>query len=378
MIVTRNERYTDWVYQGVHMNEQAATHGEGLLSGHIYYRYSHDFLKSGEEIQREKSFIHLSDGSEYELGEGLSSEKIKVILHPLTSEGNVHLEVQGKPELGVGVQSIRRSVTIAYDDGKVPVLDTDQLNGIIAELHDSLSESMKDTAEAVKEELRTELNTIAIEVKQECDQKTVAAKAELNSRIDSETATLRSSVSEVSTKVDTVSTKVDTVRTELVEAIEDKVRIARWTFGQYSIGNTDFNNILFSTPTTSGDGVFSYSANNKSLVLNTPVTNVDRILRVSVITTLEIPNGFAGHLVMHIRNIAGGTQAQSITFMNRDHGMPQHVQNVFFTTEIYVPADFTNHPIYGDGFRVEFIHSKSGAGNVVLKSGSINLTLLTA
>lgn len=237
---------------------------------------------------------------------------------------------------------------------------------------------MVGTAEAVKTELREELNTIAIDVKQECAQTTEAAKAELNARITSEATTLSSSVSEVSAKVDTVDSKVDTVRTELVGAVEDKVRIARWTFGQYSIGNTDFNNVLFSAPTTSGDGTFSYNANNKSLVLSTPVTNVDRILRVSVITTLEIPNGFAGHLVMHIRNIAGGTQAQSITFMNRDHGMPQHVQNAFFTAEIFVPASFTNHPIYGDGFRVEFIHSKSGAGNVVLKSGSINLSLLTA
>lgn len=377
MIVTRNERYTDWLFQGVHMHEVAATVGNGLLSGHIYFRYATDFLKEGEKVLRSRSFIVLSDGSTYELGAGAVASKVTVIDHGLNASGEVHLEVRGIDGSGIGVHSITRDVTIEYDDGKVPVLDEDQLKGIMSGLHDSLEESMVETAEAVKTELREELQTIAIDVKQECAQTAEATKTELNSKIDLKATELNAAIGAVSTEVTTVSAKVDTVKSELVSSVSDKVRIGRWTFGQYTIGSAGFNNVLFATPTTMrGSDVFTHSGTNKSLVLNDPVTNVDRILRVSAVTTIEIPNGYAGHLVMHIRNIAGGTQCQDMLFLNRDHGLPQHNQFVFFDAEIFIPADISNHPIYGDGLRVEFIHSKSGA-NVILKSGTISFTLTT-
>lgn len=416
MLVTRQEQFTAWIYQGAHMGERAATVGVGLMDGYIYFRPSNDSIGSDERILRDKYYVELSDETEYPLGEGESAHKITIKdLGYLNGEARV--QVIGKPEVGVGVSRILRRVTIEYDDGKVPVLDTDQLNGILAELNDNLEQSMVGTAEAVKEELRQEVANSVIDTKSYCDTKITEASEALSTSIESVRGEMRSSVTNLDTKVDATTARLDSkidtsvtgmdtkvsslrteldsrivlvensvtsmdseiesMRTDLTGAIEERVRLARWSFGQYSISNTAFNNILFSAPATmSGDTVFTYNADNKSLVLNTPPTSVDRMLRLSVITTLEVPNNWAGHLVMHVRNIAGGTQTQTIVFLNRDHGLPQHVQNVFFETELCIPGNFENHPLYGAGFRIEFIHSKSG--NVVLKSGSINMTLLTS
>lgn len=243
-------------------------------------------------------------------------------------------------------------------DSKVSTLRTEVTN------HVSTLRSETDTKVGT---LRTEMGTNVSTLRTETDTKVEALRNSLEPRIVL-----------VENGVTSLGSEMESLQRDLSGAIEDRVRLARWTFGQYSVTSSDFNNILFSAPTTSGDSVFSYNAGNKSLVLNTPVTNVDRLLRVSVITTIEVPNGYGGHLVMHIRNIAGGTQVQSLKFLNREHGLPQHVQNVFVEAELYIPGDFNNHPIYGAGFRIEFIHSKGGAGPIVLKSGSINLSLLTA
>lgn len=418
MLVTKTVNSTLWMFQSKQMGEQAATVGRGLMTGYIYWRHAFDFLQSGERILREEYFVELSDGSVYPLGQGAASSKITIVDLGLLEGGETGIHVIGKPEVGVGVSRVLYSAVVEYDDGKVPVLDTDQLNGILAELNDNLEQSMVSTAETVKEELRQEVANSVVDSKSYCDAKVSEASETLSSSVESVRGEMRNSITNMDTKVDATSmrldskidtavsgldtkistlrtdldsrivlvensvtsmdTEMESLRTDLSGAIEDKVRIGRWTFGQYSVTSSDFNNILFSAPTIIGDSVFSYNADNKSLVLNTPNTNVDRLLKVSVITTLEIPEGYGGHLVMHIRNIAGGTQVQDLGFLNRGHGLPQHVQNVFFEAELFIPGNFNNHPLYGAGFRVEFIHSKGDAGAITLKAGVMNLTLITA
>lgn len=357
MIVTRNERYTDWIYQGVHMHEQAATHGEGLLSGHIYYRYSHDFLKDGEEIQREKSFIHLSDGSEYELGTGLSSEKITVIYHGQTSDESIHIEVKGNPAIGVGVQSIQRAVTIAYDDGKIPVLDTDQLQGIITELHDSLSASMVATAEAVKEELRNELNTIAIDVKQECAQTTEAAKAEMVTKIDSE-------VAEVETAVATVDTKL----TALNENIDTRTIVGMATVGQYTIPVGSHVNILHGQFEDSRwhNPLLEYNDTLKTIKLTTGISPRNRMATFMWTGNLRIDDDYNNFIEMHIRNTRGDTLAMKHFYFFRSTSTPNVLTRVQMSVDLFIKAN-DSAAILEDGIRIEF--TRGGTNGVVLRSG---------
>lgn len=88
MLITRTEMFTDWVFQGAHAGEQAATVGRGLMRGHIYFRYADDFLKAGETIQREISFVELSDGSTYELGGSVSRVQFSVETLIAANDGN--------------------------------------------------------------------------------------------------------------------------------------------------------------------------------------------------------------------------------------------------------------------------------------------------
>lgn len=361
MIVTRNERYTDWVYQGVHMHEESATHGEGLLSGHIYYRYSHDFLKEGEEIQREKSFIHLSDGSEYELGTGLSSEKITVMYHGQTSDGSVHIEVRGNPSIGVGVQSIQRAVTIAYDDGKVPVLDTDQLQGIMTELHDSLSESMVATAETVKQELRNELNTIAIDVKQECASTTETAVNTLRTEM---TATLDGVRAEVSTAVGAVDAKVGVLR----EYLDTHTIIGQGTIGQYTIPQGSFVNILYAPFNNSQwhNPLMYHNESTGTIKLMTGISTRNRMATFTWTGPLLVGEGYNNYIEMHVRNQNGDTLAMRHFYLFRSGGTPETLNRFQMSVDLFIKAN-DSAAILEDGVRIEFI--RGGTNNVVLRSG---------
>lgn len=361
MIVTRNERYTDWLFQAAHAGETEATHGVGLLSGHIYYRYSHDFLKEGEEIQREKSFIHLSDGSEYELGTGLSSEKITVIFHGTVSDGSVHIEVQGRPELGIGVHSIQRSVTISYDDGKVPVLDTDQLQGILTELSDSLSESMESTANAVKEELRTELNTIAIDVKQECtntvNSATTALRGEMNTAVD----TLRT---ETNTAIASVDSKVDALSTYG----ESRIIVGQATVGQYTIPKGSHVNILYARFDNANwhNSLLHHDESKGTIKLMTGISSRNRIATFFWTGALSISDGYNNFIEMQVRNQNGDTLAMSHFYLFRDAGSPSVLNRFQMSVDLFIKAN-DSAAILEDGVRIEF--TRGGNNSVVLSSG---------
>lgn len=368
MIVTRTERFTDWLFQGVHMNEVAATVGNGLLAGHIYFRYAHDFIKEGEKVLRSRSFITLSDGSVYELGAGAVSSKVTVIDHGVTSSGDVHLEVRGIDGSGIGVQSITRDVTIQYDDGKVPVLDEDQLKIIMSGLHDSLEESMVETAETVKAELREELNTIAIDVKQECAQATNAAKAELTSKINSEIATVSG---KVDTEVATLNTSIASVDSK-VEALrtygESRIIVGQATVGQYTIPKGSHVNILYARfdNDTWHNPLMLHNESTGTLKLLTGISPRNRIATFFWTGALVISDGYNNFIEMQVRNKNGDTLAMSHFYLFRDAGSPSVLNRFQMSVDLFIKAN-DSAAILEDGVRIEF--TRGGSNNVVLRSG---------
>lgn len=362
MIVTRNERYTDWLFQGAHMHEEAATVGNGLLSGHIYFRYATDFLKEGERVLRSRSFIVLSDGSTYELGTGEVANKVTVIDHGVTSGGELHLEVRGVDGSGIGVHSITRDVTIEYDDGKVPVLDEDQLKGVIAELHDSLTDSMVGTAEAVKTELREELNTIAIDVKRECAQATEAAKVELNARITSETAALNSSVSEVSTKVNAVGAELSSAKDELGNRIsllmETAPKICGWGHSGYFTARDDnWVNFIGGAAGDIGGNTEMISRSGNYFKVNGGAKPYDREFRVSVTGSITFVG--AGDVSERVRFAARKKDNTTICqtgqyFVATGTTGDLTYNNVQFELTMRIHANDADNPLLTDGITVSF------------------------
>lgn len=173
MLVTKTTRYTDWSFQGVHANEVGATVGNGLLFGFIYFRHSYDFLQEGDKVIREVHLVELSDGTITEMRDARQEhrvniqDKINIVSHGIQPDGTVCLQVFGKVDVGIGVSRVLRDVTVEYDDGRIPVLGDAQLGTILEQLKESLTQSMKDTAEAIKTELRNELDSRLTNTKEE-------------------------------------------------------------------------------------------------------------------------------------------------------------------------------------------------------------------
>lgn len=351
MIVTRTESYTDWVFQGAHAGEVAARVGVGLFRGSIYFRHAHDNLKAGDEIVREEFFVELSDGTKYKLGAGASAEKISVIQEPMTSSGEVHLEVVGKDSVGVGVSRVTRNVSISYDDGRVPVLDTDQLNIVIAELNDSLTASMVDTAEKVKDELREELNTGVSDAKQACSDATSAVKTELTSQI----TTIQSSIK------------------DLLEAAKYRAPVARWTIAVNSVSSNTARNLLDIAPTNKfGSALFVYNENTKAVTLTADAFGVPRVLRVDLALNLSTTSDFGDDdiaLVVWDKStnsvIARNVLRLSYNKLAESESLVSYLQ---FGAHLYVGADASNHTVTKDGIAVH-LHNY-GRGDITLHPGS--------
>lgn len=394
MIITRTERYTDWVYQGAHANEKAATVGVGLLDGFIYYRYSHDNLKEGDTLLREKSFVVLSDGTEYELGTGMSSDKITITYNGQTSDGSVSITVKGYDEVGVGVQSIQRTMTISYDDGRTPVLDTDQLNGILDELSQSLTQSMQDTAEEVKRELKEQIDTAAIDLEHKCNTAVSGVETSLRgeiTQVQESNTQLNDKVSQMKGEVDTVSNTLTTFKqsTELelerlteahntvVQSVSDRIRVAQWSVGTFTMTTDDYYlNLFYATPARpKGDtAVFQYNPTHKSMNMVTSMFPKGRILRFSGRLSLEFQGNFEGTLSFMMTNAAGNVIArQPIRIKSQDIVNGANKSHyTYFEVETY--AD-TNHPVCTTGVRA--VLHKVGAGRVVVMDDShITLSLI--
>lgn len=379
MLVTKTEMFTDWSYEGAHMGEQAATVGRGLMSGHIYFRFAYDFLDDGETVQRERSFVELSDGSTYELGSGASAEKITIIDDGITSSGEVHLQVIGKPEIGVGVSRILRHVTIEYDDGKVPVLDTDQLNGILSDLSDHLTGSMVDTAEAVKQELRNELNTKVADVQVNMQNVLHERLTETKTEIREETA---ESIKQMS---DTLDGWVESA-TSSMDAINDRLNNLRIpapvfmqcsTPGQYTLQSGDTVNLFHALPNgMASDSPFTYRPNYKTISISGGAVPYDRMLRVTFITTLNISDGAVGPLHVSLRNHTDEVSAQQVMYLDRDK-MNNRVVRVQFSFETFIAANDSTHPALNNGFRLNG-YNRSGAQVIFEGSSAIMLTLTSA
>lgn len=367
MIVTRTERYTDWVYQGALAGETAATVGIGLLEGHIYYQYSHDHLNAGDVILREKSFVHLSDGSEYELGTGASSEKVDITYHGQASDGSVQIDVKGRPDLGVGVQSIQRVITISYDDGKVPVLDTDQLKGILAELSDNLTSGMESTAEAVKEELRQEVANALVDGKAYAD----TIKSTVDASLESHKTTLDSRMDSISSDLVTLSTKVEEGLQGVTESIsKDLPQAAKWTVGTYQVNNRQLNNILSYPPSLAeGSGAFTHSSLMRSMVLDKEYITRDRMLTITACLQFETPNDYAGFLSVLTRKSGEQTNlARASLYVQHDVITQEYIQ---FTLKVFIPlAEKDTHPVVTNGLTMGVHQINNIDLNARVKEGS--------
>lgn len=373
MIITRTERYTDWYYQGAQSTEVAATVGRGLLKGHIYYRYSHDALKEGDTLDREKSFVILSDGSEYELGTGLSSEKITIVYHGETSDKMVHIEVQGKDDVGVGVQSIQRDMTISYDDGKTPVLDTEQLNGILTKLSESLTESMKDTAESVKQELSNQIETVGIDLEAKCEKAVEASATTLRQEIKTATTGLNSAVADFNVKVQLMENK----QAEIERNIANRILVAEWTVGRFTMNTEDhYVNLFFAPPRNPiGDTeFFRYNAPYKSMNMVTSAFPRGRILQFSGRLSLEIGEGFEGTISLILMNAAGSTLARHPLWIKGSDITNAARNSHYVNFQVSTYADAT-HAVCGTGVYVA-AHKKGPQTVAVREDSHITMSVM--
>lgn len=366
MKITRTERYTDWVFQGAHAGEQAASVGVGLFRGSIYFRHAHDNLQSGDTIDREEFFVELSDGSTYELGTGLSGEKVAITNHGVTSSGDVYLEVVGKPTFGVGVSKVYRNVTISFDDGKVPVLDTEQLNGILDNLKESLSTSMQDTANAVKQEAFAKVDTMGIELKDSCNSTVNAAKAEVEAKVTALDGRFESNKSDVArqmatlnsqwmtqaesldSKIATVQVDVNNVRKELEAGIQglNQFNVALWqpTTGKF-VGSGLTENIIDSNMViVQSDNVFTHGLDG-SVILK--ASEYDRVLTITVTAGMVLSaNPQGGYWYLFVGDKKGSLLAQSVFPV-----MASDVKNFYQTqnsVRLFIPRG-GSHPAVGDG-----------------------------
>lgn len=394
MLVTRTEMFTDWSYEGAHMGEQAATVGRGLMSGHIYFRYAYDFLDTGERVQRERSFVELSDGSTYELGSGASADKITIIDDGITSGGEVHLQVIGKPEVGVGVSRILRHVTIEYDDGKVPVLDTDQLNGILAELSDHLTDSMVDTAEAVKQELRSELSTkvadVQVNMQNVLSEELAETKTEIREDISEAKEELRrettEAVKEVSDDLNDWVASAGQTHDDLTRKIQEvgaaprtRMNVAMWrTPGIYTLAKGVVTNILEHQPTVfSADPCIVWDATNKALKLVNVPTDKNKVLRITVTGGLTIDTAALGNIVVALRDNRGSIISQSHMFIQRER-MESLTVGAQFAIELFIGAGEATHNALTTGIRITYENRMNEGKQFVLSTdSSICITVLT-
>lgn len=358
MIITRTESYTDWVFQGAHAGEVAARVGVGLFRGSIYFRHAHDNLQSGDKVDREEFFVVLSDGTEYKLGTGLSGEKIQVVNNGVTNDGNVHLEVIGKEAIGVGVSRITRNVTISYDDGKVPVLDTEQLEDILDNLKVSLTGSMKDTAEAVKGELRTELETVVTDVKQECSTATNTVKVELTSQIKSLEESIKS----------------------LNDAAKYRAPVARWALDVTSVPMGKGYNLLELPPKSKfGSELFTYNTGTKAVNLSAAAFGVPRVMRIDVALNLSTTSDFGDAdvaLVIWDKN-DGSIIARSLVRLDylKVAGAGSNISCLQLGTHLYISANANSHPVTNNGVGVHL--QNYGGGDITVYPGSMITLSLT-
>lgn len=387
MLVTRTEMFTDWSYEGAHMGEQAATVGRGLMSGHIYFRYAYDFLDTGERVQRERSFVELSDGSTYELGSGESAEKITIIDDGITSGGEVHLEVRGKPSIGVGVSRILRHVTIEYDDGKVPVLDTDQLNGVLKQLSDSLTESMVSTAEAVKDELRTELSSkladVQVNLQNQCNETVNRSAEALREEIDESAQGIQEDLSDWVESAGSTHDNLQRQFTELHENVDKMVYVAQYPIGRFT--NQAANRripILTNMNTLEGhdaDDAFEVVGDGEDVCLR--ISNGIDPLHNRILNLTYSPSYFDlvdgsnnGYMYLIAATKDGTLFTQSALFVNQEHRWQRRTPYLQMSLSYVIPRGMNPNNILTDGFKLFFLNA--GRSAVTLEPGTLGISLI--
>lgn len=362
MQVTRTETYTDWVYRGAHMNETAATVGVGLLRGYIYYRYAHDMLREGDVVMRETSHVHLSDGSTYELGSGLSSEKIDIEYEGKTPDGSVSLKVNGK--LGVGVSRITRNLTISFDDGKVPVLDTEQLDEILSDLSGSLSESMKNTADAIKQELLAKVDTVIIDANEHADSSVATAKEALEARILEVAQDTKQGAINSATARDT------RLKQELVSSMSARSNFASWRTGRYTLQSNVATNMLFADATSkTGSNVFVYDSDRQSVRVRNVDTSRHMVFRVTLTATFSLADNIKGYIHFQLRNSDDATIHQTCQYIDRNSRMPDNIVTMQVGVELFIAANSASHGLFTSGLRAVVYNNTTG--QIIVPDNSI-------
>lgn len=361
MIVTRNETFVDWTFSGAHANEMAATVGSGLLRGYIYFRYAYDMLKEGEEIEREVSYVHLSDGSQYELGTGLSSEKIDIVYEGQTGDGEVSLKVNGK--VGIGVSSITRNVTIKYDDGRVPVLDTEQLDVILDSLEDSLTEDMVSTAEAVKTELSDKVSSVAIDLETTC-----------NSKVENAKASLQASITSIQKEIQGLSNKI----TSRVPAGRWALKTSHVPGGSGSSG-AGFYNLIEEGPKAvfPSGSIYTFDDTRKGLSVSSTAFPFPRVISIVLSLTLGVPVDFNAPVsILLIGAKDDNVYGRAVVTLDGSYMTTGgKASNVQFALQSYVGTNGTGHPLVDGGLKL-VMHNGGSSTVEVVEGSSVYLTLL--
>lgn len=370
MIVTRTEMFTDWVFQAAHSGEQSATVGRGLMSGHIYFRYAYDFLKAGETVQREMSFVELSDGSTYELGTGESASKVTITNHGVVSGGEIHLEVTGVSGQGIGVNRVLRHVTIAYDDGKTPVLDTEQLDGILDSLSESLTQSMVDTANAVKQELRNELNTNLADVQIRVQNIVNENLQGVRNDISGLQTSLREWEETTTDTLNGLNKRIDSINVPAVAHMQCA------TPGQYTIDAGSTNNLVGVAPEGMSGSTFVWDSTNKTIKVAGGAYHKDRMMRVTVTSDLVLREGADGAVYLGLRHgDNGAVGAQQVIYVNRAK-MGENVSRIQFSVETLIAAGDSTHPALTTGYRL-VAANRAGANVIFGNRATLTFTLTT-
>lgn len=367
----------------------------------------------------------------------LDEDQLKIImaeLHDEVSKSLDNLTVDVKDELRTEMQSLGNTIkdtlrtelaagdasVLSKADTKVSALRSDieanmsALSGSVDTKIASVRTDVDNRVTAVRGEvntLRTDTDTKISTLRTDMDSKVDALRTEvtnhvstLRSETDTKVSTLRT---EVGTHVSTLRTETDTkvealrnsleprivlvensvtslgsemesLQRDLSSAVEDKVRLGQWTLVQATVGaGGAFYNMLHDAPTiTKGDEIFVHQPSGGTLFLNTTRRNVDRVLELTMTATLDCPDEYKGFMNLMLRNSAGGVQVQAPLYFDRHSGTIRYPDKIQWHLALYIPGDFNDHPIYTNGFKLDFHNTGNKA--VVVKPGNLSLRLTTA
>lgn len=436
MLVTKTETYTDWSFQATHMGELATPNRQGLLDGYIYYRYAHDFLKEGERLVSETSSVVLTDGSVYPLGQGEAQIKgVRITYLGQDASGDVSIHVQGDRTIGIGVSTITRTAIIEYDDGKVPVLDREQLDEILDEVKGTLQSGVETAVATAKSELQSEINNTRVEIEEDIREnvdyltqsfestvqearteltgsidsvrtdlnaKVDTAKSQLSSRIEINYNNLNTVIADLGivrttlndridsvgtdltalgTRVDNVSNDLTSARTELSRRVNELLdrapKICGW--GHSEFFDTSGDSWVNLTVATSGDitgNTTFVSRSGNYIKVNDGAKPFDRVFRIVVTGRIGFMTGGAVSDRVRIAALKkdGTVIAETSHFFGIENANNLSYMNMQFELSMRIHANDANNPLLTDG--INLVLGRVGRQTIRLNSPGVTCELV--